>query len=133
MIRGIGTDMVDIRRIEKMLRERPDSAFFRRVFTEAERAAAPDTERIRARAEYFAARFAAKEAVFKAVAHLTPERTFDMKIVETLRAEDGHPCLSITGRMQEVLEAADVNQVLISLTTEGDYAAAFAVASREQP
>ncbi len=128
MVRGIGVDTVDIRRIEKMLTERPDSAFFRHAYTEAELAAVPDTTSVHRRAEYLAARFAVKEAVFKAVAHLTPKRAFDFRFVETLNREDGSPFISLTEELKPVLEAAGVDTLHLSITTETDYATAFVVA-----
>ena len=142
MILGVGVDTVDIERIRKMLGEEPnlrklgdrkepspsaseDPPFFRRVFSEAERAAAPQG---RARAEYYAARFAAKEAVFKAVAHLLPEKTFDLRLVETLHREDGSPYVVMDGALREVYAAAGVGQIHISVTTEGQFATVFVIA-----
>ncbi|MBE5997153.1 MAG: holo-ACP synthase [Lachnospiraceae bacterium] len=144
MILGIGVDTVDIERIRKMLGEKPqlrrlgepspsgsslpapeEPPFFRRVFSEAERAAAPQG---RARAEYYAARFAAKEAVFKAVAHLLPEKTFDLRLVETLHREDGSPYVVMDGALREVYAAAGVGRIHISVTTEGQFATVFVIA-----
>ena len=132
MVRGIGVDMVDIRRIEAMMGKDPQPAFLRRAFTAAELEQAPPESRPHIRAEYLAARFAAKEAVFKAVAHLIPGRTFDFRIVETLYGENHCPFVHITGDLLPVLREADVDTLHLSLTTEGDYAAAFVVACREQ-
>ena len=141
MILGIGIDTADITRMEHIL-ERDNSAFLRRTFTEAERAEAP-TERtsdqapaqgrgtlgtVRRRAEFFAARFAAKEAVFKAVAHLMPEKTFDLRMVETLHTDNGRPYVSTDGAFGEIMKQTGVEKVHISITTEGHYATAFAIA-----
>lgn len=127
MTRGIGVDMIDIREISRYLQtEGLGGPFVRRTFTEDERASAPDGER--QRAEYFAARFAAKEAVFKAVAHLTAAQTFDLRLVETLHYGDGSPYVNITPALLPVLDEAGVAALHISITTEGDYAAAFVVA-----
>lgn len=131
MVLGIGIDLVEIARIERMLRDRPQSAFLRKAFTPAELAQAPGEEHLRARAAYLASRFAAKEAVFKAVAHLTPQKHFDLRVVETLHREDGSPYISVTEELAPVCEAAGVNALHVSLTDEGDYAAAFVVACRE--
>ena len=122
MILGIGVDTVDIERIQKIQGE---SAFFRRVFSEAERAAAPEGK---VRAEYYAARFAAKEAVFKAVAHCLPEKTFDLRDVETLKYEDGCPYVVTDGKLAPVLDAAGVKKIHISITTEKGCATAFVIA-----
>ncbi len=161
MVRGVGIDMVDIRRIERMLEKNPDGAFFQKVYTEKEQAEAPElsisaactannadtstgnintgiggdadliARRLRARAEYFAGRFAVKEAVFKAVAHLTPSGHFDLRITETLHDKNGCPFITLTGPLAPVLAEAGVTALHVSITTEGDYAAAFVVACRE--
>src|SRR5436309_15081455 len=63
MIIGIGSDITDIRRIEKVI-ERHGERFLARIFTDTERARA---ERRAKRAETYAKRFAAKEACAKAL------------------------------------------------------------------
>ncbi|MBQ6468960.1 MAG: holo-ACP synthase [Lachnospiraceae bacterium] len=153
MILGIGVDTVDIDRIRRMLGEEPrlrklsdgaaiqksaagtaasenaaapeEPAFFRRVFSERERAAAPQGKM---RVEYYAARFAVKEAVFKAVAHLLPEKHFDLREVESLHDQDGRPYVAMDGPMEKICSGAGVAKIHISVTTEGHYATAFAVA-----
>ena len=59
---GIGVDMLEISRMERVMRRRP--SFLRRVFTDDERAYC---ERCARPAEHYAARFAAREAVLKAL------------------------------------------------------------------
>ncbi|MEM6851026.1 MAG: holo-ACP synthase, partial [Pseudomonadota bacterium] len=63
MIIGLGSDLIDIRRVEKTL-ERFGERFTNRVFTEVERA---KSDRRRLRAASYAKRFAAKEACSKAL------------------------------------------------------------------
>ena len=70
MIIGLGNDIVDIRRIEKVL-ARHGERFVQRVFTEAERRKAESrTEKLRAAT--YAKRFAAKEAASKAPTQASP-------------------------------------------------------------
>ena len=84
MIKGIGLDMCSISRVQSILdREGPDGAFFRRAFSDAEREEASLRHDL---AAFYAARFAVKEAVFKAVAPLT-EKGFDLRIVDADRGE----------------------------------------------
>lgn len=129
MIRGIGVDTVAISEIKLYLSETAlSNAFIRRTFTAHEITAA---ECYPNKAEYYAARFAVKEAVFKAVAHLTEEKTFDFRIVETLHAPDGSPYVSTKGTLSTILKAADVDKLHLSITTEGDYATAFVVAEKQ--
>ena len=123
MIIGIGTDMVEIARIARYIESSP--AFFRDTFTPAEQLAgenAPD------RADWFAARFAAKEAVFKSIAHRTRGGFFDLRTVETLNHPDGAPYVHITDALRPTLDETGVAHIHISITTEGGFAVAFVVA-----
>lgn len=128
MIRGIGVDTAGYEDFERYLSAgRADDPFLRRTFTEKEQSAAAARPRP---AEYFAGRFAAKEAVFKAVGHLLPEKAFDFRIVETLTDADGRPYVNVDEKLGPVLKAADVDRLHISITTEGEYATAFVVAEK---
>ena len=124
MVRGIGVDMVRIERVDHLLNTLKPGALAK-MFRENELAEAWKKARP---AEYLAARFAVKEAVFKAVASLLPEKRFDLRIVETLNHEDGSPYVNITGELAHVLEKASVTRLFVSITTEGEYAAAFVTA-----
>lgn len=125
MIRGIGVDMVKIADVAQ-LSEGIGQGGLARMFTAREVMAAGAAHN---RAEYFAARFAAKEAVFKAVAPLLQDHYyFDLRIVETLNRADGSPYVNVTGKLKPILEQANVQKLHISITTEGEYAAAFVIA-----
>lgn len=127
MTKGIGVDMADVRELKRLC-EDVGEAFVRRTFTEAERreaAAAPDFH------EYLAGRFAVKEAVFKALAQLTPEKTFDFRLVETLKKEDGSPCITITPHLAAIMEKAGAERLLVSITTQAPFAMAFVLAEGE--
>jgi ADP-dependent NAD(P)H-hydrate dehydratase / NAD(P)H-hydrate epimerase len=91
MILGIGNDLVDLDRFRRVLERRP--GLLKKLFTEAEREYAlrrsDPTER-------FAVRFAAKEAVLKAMG--VGIGAADWHEIEVLRDEDGRPSLSLTGR-----------------------------------
>ena len=96
MIKGIGLDMCSISRVQSILdREGPDGAFFRRAFSDAEREEASLRHDL---AAFYAARFAVKEAVFKAVAPLT-EKGFDLRIVESVHRPDGSPAVRVTEKL----------------------------------
>ena len=124
MTKNIGIDTVYIPRIEKLLNE-DNTAFFEHTFTEAENSAAPETGR---RAEYYAARFACKEAVFKAIAPLLKGSSFDLRKVESLHHEDGAPYIAIDDYLQKRMDEAGVTKLLVSVTTEQDYASAVVLA-----
>jgi holo-[acyl-carrier protein] synthase len=124
MIRGIGVDTVNILEIDDMLRRITEGAIGK-IFTAEELAS---SRRAYNASEYLATRFAAKEAVFKAVAPLLEKGHFDLRIVETLNHDDGSPYVNFNNGLTDILKRAGVGNILISITTEGNLATAFVVA-----
>jgi holo-[acyl-carrier protein] synthase len=126
MILGIGSDLCDIRRIEKTL-ERHGERFVQRIFTEIERSRA---ERKANRAATYAKRFAAKEACAKALGTGMNRGVFwrDMGVVNQ---RSGQPTMILTGGAAERLAALTPvgHKALIHLTItdEHPYAQAFVV------
>lgn len=118
---GIGVDMVCIAELQA-LDARLNGVFVRRTFTEAER---QEAEYAADRWSYLAGRFAVKEAVFKAVAQHTSEKTFDFRIVETLSHGDGSTYITLTDPLRTVLDAAGVSKLLVSISNEAGFAIAF--------
>ena len=100
MILGIGSDLIDIRRIEKTI-ERFGDRFIERVFTPVERRKA---ESRTGRIATYAKRFAAKEACSKALGTGFRRGTFwrDMGVVNL---PSGRPTLELTGGARKHLEA----------------------------
>lgn len=100
MIIGLGSDLIDIRRVEKSL-ERFGTRFTERVFTEVERA---KSDRRRLRAASYAKRFAAKEACAKALGTGLSRGVFwrDMGVVNL---PGGKPTMQLTGGAAERLHA----------------------------
>lgn len=124
MIKGIGIDTADIAEVARLCEDAP--SFRTRTFTAAEQeVAAAMTDH--AAAEYLAVRFAAKEAVFKALAHASGV-AFDLRRVETLNYEDGAPYVNITPEVAEAMQDAGATTLHISATTEGNYATVFVIA-----
>ena len=79
-------------------------------------------------AEFLAGRLAVKHAVRKAVGPLI-DSEFDLRWVETLRAASGAPYVNVDAlALRKALTAADVDELLVSISNEGDYAAAIALA-----
>jgi holo-[acyl-carrier protein] synthase len=116
MAPGVGIDLLEIHRLERALERHPRLA--QRVFTEAER----DYAAARARpAQHLAARFAAKEAVVKALG-LTDG--FGLSEVEIVAGEP--PTVSLRGRVAAI---ASGRRIEISLTHSRDFAAAVALVS----
>ena len=125
MIIGTGIDAVEIRRMRKF---DAASAFIRRMFTEEERAAAPSAPE--AAAAYYAARFAVREAVYKALAPGLGGRCIDLREIASLHRPDGSPYLVESLYMKELLRKAGAAAVHISVTTEAGLAIAVAVAEK---
>lgn len=100
MILGIGSDLIDIRRIEKTI-ERFGDRFIERVFTPVERGKAESRAE---RVATYAKRFAAKEACSKALGTGFRRGTFwrDMGVVNL---PSGRPTLELTGGARKHLEA----------------------------
>jgi holo-[acyl-carrier protein] synthase len=118
-IRGIGVDLAQIPRLRRVL-ERWDERFLQRVFTEQEIAYC---RRRRDPVPHLAARFAAKEAVLKALG--TGLRMgVNWREIEVRRERGQAPTVVLSGRCRALAEARGAEQVLVSLTHDGDYAVA---------
>jgi holo-[acyl-carrier protein] synthase len=123
MIIGLGNDLVDIRRIEDSL-ERFGERFIAKVFTEAERATA-DRRMGKARSGAYAKRFAAKEALVKALG----KEGVGWRDIEVTNDGEGRPCLSLSGGAAALLarRIPDGMQARLHLTLTDEYPLAQAV------
>jgi holo-[acyl-carrier protein] synthase len=130
MILGIGSDIVDVRRIERAV-SRHGERFLLRIFTDVERATA---ERRARRMETYAKRFAAKEACAKALGTGFRAGVFfrDMGVVNL---PSGRPTMALTGGAQARLRAITPTRheprIDITITDEGPMALALVVISAE--
>jgi len=128
MILGVGSDLIDIRRIEQTI-DRHGDRFLNRIFTAAERAKA---ERRATRIDTYAKRFAAKEACAKALGTGFRQGVFwrDMGVVNL---PSGRPTMKLTGgalqRLQEITPPGCVAQIDVTLTDEGPLAQALVIIS----
>ncbi len=121
MILGIGTDLLDVARMAKELSE--DGGGFRDAVFTPDEVAYCQAKRCPAR--HFAARFAAKEALFKALSDHTLAGLF--REVEVAREDDGPPHLVLHGRVKEVAGRLGVKMILVSLSHTDGLAAASVV------
>jgi holo-[acyl-carrier protein] synthase len=121
MILGIGTDLFDIDRMRRRLAS--DADFAASVFTPREIAYCRAK---RDPAPHFAARFAAKEAVVKALADAGGRGAFWLDI-EVRRRDDGRPSLELSGRLAELAAGLAVRRIHLSLTHTDHLAAATVV------
>ncbi len=128
MIIGIGSDIIDARRIAKTI-ERHGERFLTRIYTPAERARAEG----RAKAvETYAKRFAAKEACSKALGTGFRRGVFwrDMGVVNL---PSGRPTMKLTGgaaaRLAAITPKGHTAQIDVSLTDDGPTAQAIVIIS----
>ena len=128
MILGIGSDIVDVRRIEQTI-ARHGERFLARTFTDVERATA---ERRARRAETYAKRFAAKEACAKALGTGFRGGVFfrDMGVVNL---PSGRPTMALTGgalaRLTAMTPKGYAARIDVTITDEGPMAQAFVLIS----
>jgi holo-[acyl-carrier protein] synthase len=131
MILGIGSDLVDIRRIEKVI-ARHGARFIGRIFTDIERAKA---ERRATRIDTYAKRFAAKEACSKALGTGFRRGVF-FKDMGLVNLPSGRPTMKLTGGALEQLRRITPEgfeaRIDVSLTDEYPMAQAFVVISAVQ-
>jgi holo-[acyl-carrier protein] synthase len=126
MIIGIGSDLIDIRRVEKTLERHPDR-FVNRVFTDIER---QKSDRRKERAASYAKRFAAKEACAKALGTGLARGVFwrDMGVVNL---PGGKPTMQLTGgaaaRLAHLVPDGHVPVVHLTITDDYPLAQAFVI------
>lgn len=129
MIIGLGSDLIDIRRIEQTIARFGDR-FLDRIFTPVERARSE--RRALTRIDSYAKRFAAKEACAKALGTGLRKGVFwrDMGVVNMA---GGKPTMALTGgalaRLQSLLPEGHEAQIEVSLTDEPPIAQAIVIIS----
>lgn len=124
MIVGVGVDLVDVQRVRSLLARKGERAL-RRLFTEGERAYA-DTHPEPAR--QLAARVAAKEAAFKALAGNALARSIGWRELEVVARVGQSPLLVLHGRAADRATELGVVTIHLSITHTDLTAAAFVVA-----
>lgn len=126
MILGIGSDLCDIRRIERSI-ERFGDRFTHRVYTEGERAR---SDRRAARAPSYARRFAAKEACSKALGTGLSQGVF-WRDMEVVNLPSGRPTMRLTGGALDHLRKMTPDGyeavIHVSLTDDPPMAQAFVI------
>ena len=126
MIAGVGMDLVEIARVERMIRDRGDR-LLKRLFTPAEIAYAT----IRARpAIHLAARLAAKESAFKALAGSAEARLIGWTDIEIVPRQGHPPTLLFHGRADARIRELAILHIWLSITHTETMASAFVVLER---
>ena len=119
---AIGIDIVEIKRLERMSKKW-GKAFLRKIYTDKELAYAKSK---RFPEQHLAARFAAKEAVFKALGEV--EKDFvGWKNIEILNDANGKPVVHWHGQAEKVRKARRLAAVVVSLSHTENYAVASAM------
>lgn len=120
---GLGLDICSVERIQRVLKGPRGEKFLERVYTDAERAlcsARADS------ASAYAARFAAKEALVKALGAPPGIRWRDMEVVR----ESGAPRFALSGVARQVMEERGV-EAFLALTHDAGVAAATVVLQKK--
>lgn len=129
MIRGIGMDLVEISRVKSFMEGRSGDRFVSRVLTAEEQTLV--SERRSRAAEFVAGRFAAKEAVVKALG-TGIGATVGLHDIEVLPDPAGKPVANLSpGALERLGYGPGVLKLHLSITHTRDYAAAYAVAETD--
>ena len=110
MLAGLGTDLTEVERIAEKINKR--SGFREMVFSKTEIAYCESKTN---KFEHYAARFAAKEAFFKALGTGWLEGTH-FNEVEITNDESGKPALVLLGETKKTLSALGISKILVSLS-----------------
>ena len=124
---GIGTDIVECLRIGQMI-ERHGELFITRVYTDHE---IQYCQSRKLAMQHFAGRWAAKEAVLKAIG-TGWIKGVSWRDIEVRNEPGGKPSIVLRGGLKEIADNAGVGQVLISVSHCRSHATAYAIALSRQ-
>jgi holo-[acyl-carrier protein] synthase len=127
VVLGVGVDLVEIPRIERTLTSPNAPRFLQRVFSSEEREACESSS---SRVQSYAARFAAKEAVAKALG-TGFSRGVSASQISVSGGDRSRPEIVLSGRASVFAKAMGVGTIHISLTHTKQYACAVAVLDSE--
>lgn len=129
MIIGIGNDLIDIRRVEKVM-SRFEQRFIDRCFTDIERAKAERRRKAGTHIATYAKRFAAKEACSKALGTGFSHGVF-MKDMGVVNLPTGQPTMELTGgalkRLEALMPEGKQARIHLTITDEPPLAEAFVI------
>jgi holo-[acyl-carrier protein] synthase len=130
MIVGVGVDLVEVERIRKALDDPATGKRFReRVFTAAE-VQYCEKKTGRGRYESYAARFAAKEAVMKALGRGWGAQV-SWRDIEVARARSGKPDIVLRDKTARLADSRGIRSWALSLTHTRDHGLAYVIAESE--
>lgn len=123
MIIGLGTDIIETARIEKLVERRGDTAL-ERVFTTAE--LEKSKTKGKAIAQFRAGRWAVKEAMAKALGCGMGEKC-SWQEIEVMNLDTGAPTVTLSGTTKTTADNLGVKQIHVSISHEQHYASAVVV------
>jgi len=118
-----GIDLVKVERMERMIRRPSGQAFLDRVFSGTEQAYCGSK---RMKFEHYAARFAAKEALLKAM-KVRPKKNQRLSGIEVRREATGKPFIALSPESRRQLHIPAQAQIELSIAHEREYAIATVV------
>lgn len=120
MVFGIGIDLIEIDRIEKSIKKFGEH-FINKIFTEVEKEYSNSKG---SPYQHYAARFAAKEAIAKALS--TPNnKGFKWHDIEVYNEQNGYPSVRLYGKVKEIL--GNDKELKISISHSDNYATCVAI------
>ena len=122
---SIGVDIIEIDKIKQISKKH--ETFLQRVYTREE---IRFCEKKKNKYQHFAARFAAKESVFKAIGKGWADG-IAWTDVEVINNSGGKPTINTYGKVKKILEEMEIKEVLISLSHCRSYAVAYAQLVKE--
>jgi holo-[acyl-carrier protein] synthase len=125
---GLGTDIIECVRIRRMIAEHGEQ-FLQRVYTDRE---VRYCQSRRNAAEHFAGRWAAKEAVLKALG-TGWRRGISWRDIEVRNDPSGQPKIAVRGEVKEIAKRLRLTDLLITISHCRHFATAYAIAVRGGP
>jgi len=123
MILGIGVDIIEIDRIKSII-NRFEHKFLNKIYTENEIEYCINKVN---KYQHFAARFAAKEAIYKAL-NENEQKIANWKNIEVFNQKNGLPIVKTYGKLKEYL--ADDKEIKLSISHSENYVVCFAVINK---
>ncbi|NQT31429.1 MAG: holo-ACP synthase [Deltaproteobacteria bacterium] len=115
-MRCVGVDIVEIARLEKAIAHHGEG-FLKRIYTDSE------IKLYRKKLPSLAARFAAKEAVVKAMGK--PGKDISLKEIEILSGPGGQPVVNLYGKTQQQAKGMGLGRLAVTISHSKEYAVAF--------
>jgi holo-[acyl-carrier protein] synthase len=126
MIVGVGIDILCFDTLPELVLQ-PQDSFFQRVYTKKEQELGFLRERP---SLFFRGRFAAKEAVFKAL-NTHPDQLKQWNLIEILTEDTGAPSVCLHGSMAEIASQKGITKIHLSISNDAGYVTALCVAESE--